>query len=302
MRERLEKRSVKRMGLDVTFLGFGALEIGRDWGIGGAEARKRPDVRTAEEVLHRVLDLGINLVDTASAYHRSEERIGQALESRRSEFILASKCGEHNREPDTYYDFSYQAVKRSIDDSLQKLRTDVIDVMQIHFGPEPERVLQDGETLAAMKEAQREGKIRFLGASADGEVARVCIESDDFDMVQMPYHILDRTNEENIRRAGEKGMGVFIRGGLNQGILTKKVLSHWDQDFPDKDKVKTLLDWVGGDGDMLTALALQFLKQNPYISSVLVGTKNIDRLQKNIALLHEPLSEDLVKKATDLCR
>ena len=116
-------------------------------------------------VLHGVLDLGVNLLDSARAYHRSEERIGKYVAQRRQAYVLATKCGEHSDEPHTYYDFSYRAISASIDLSLRLLQTEVIDVLQIHFGPEPEQILDDGETLRAMKDAREAGKVRFLGAS-----------------------------------------------------------------------------------------------------------------------------------------
>src|SRR5205807_9538973 len=128
-----------------TRIGFGALEIGRDWGIGDEAARRRPEAEAAGEVLNGVLDLGVNLIDTARAYHRSEERIGEYLAARRGAYVLATKCGEHSEEPRTYYDFSYLAIAGSIDTSLRLLRTNRIDVLQIHFGPDPEKVLDEGE-------------------------------------------------------------------------------------------------------------------------------------------------------------
>ena len=111
----LEKRSIPKMNEHVTSVGFGALEIGRDWGLGTEETLLRPEDGEAEEVLQTVLDVGINLIDTASAYHRSEERIGRFLHDRRQEYLLASKCGEHSREPNTYYDYSYAGIAGSID-------------------------------------------------------------------------------------------------------------------------------------------------------------------------------------------
>lgn len=92
-------------------------------------------------------DLGINVLDTASAYLLSEERIGNAVADRRSEYFLASKCGEYSNyeEQTTGYDFSYGAVSASIDNSLKLLQTDVIDLMQIHFGPDQQKVIDDGE-------------------------------------------------------------------------------------------------------------------------------------------------------------
>ena len=291
----LEKRKILKMNTDVTFLGFGALEIGRDWGLGNADARRRPDEDQAKIVLNTVLDSGINLLDSASAYHRSEERIGKFVSNRRDEFVLASKCGEHNDEPNTYYDFSYNAVKQSIDNSLRLLKTDYIDLMQIHFGPNPEKVINCGETVQAMKDAQKEGKIKYLGASIDGDLATRCIMSKDFDVMQLGYNILNTTNENNIKLCKEKGMGVLIRGGLARGKLTSKVIPYLDPSNPEDEKIAKALSIINNDGDMLAAIALRFLYDNKGISSILIGTKNADRVISNIKLLQADIDKSILK-------
>jgi aryl-alcohol dehydrogenase-like predicted oxidoreductase len=291
------------MGMDVTFIGFGALEIGRNWGLGGADETQRPEAEQAGEVLNAVLDLGINLIDTASAYHRSEERIGRYVSDRRDEYVLASKCGEHSEEPRTYYDFSYDAISASIDRSLTLLKTDVIDLMQIHFGPNPEEVLDRGETVAAMKDAQSAGKVRYLGASIGGRLATRCIESGDFDVMQLGYSLIAQGDAANIALAMEKGMGVLIRSGLAAGVLTARVIPHLSEETRfDKQKVMKLLDLVGGDGDALTSLALNFLYQNDGISSVLVGSKQVAHVRANLELLERDIDPEVMAKAIEIGR
>ena len=302
-RKGLEKRSIPRMQTEVTFLGFGALEIGRDWGLGDADEKRRPGDVEAGEVLHAVLDLGINLIDTASAYHRSEERIGLYISDRRGEYVLASKCGEHNDEPGTYYDFSYGAIAESIDRSLRLLKTDVIDLMQIHFGPDPEGTLDRGETVAAMKDAQAAGKIRYLGASIDGRLATRCIESGDFDVMQLGYSLIAQGNADNIKLAREKGIGVLIRSGLAAGVLTSRVIPHLSGEVRfSKEKVLSLLDLVGNDGDALTSLALNFLYGNDGISSLLAGSKRVDHVRANLALLERQVDPAVMQKAIEIGR
>jgi len=292
----LELRRIKRMNADVTFMGFGALEIGRDWGMGGDT--KRPDDENAGMVLNSVLDLGINLIDTASAYHKSEERIGKFISGRRDQYILASKCGEHSEEPKTYYDFSYKAIKDSIDKSLKLLKTDVIDIMQIHFGPDPTGVLDKGETVSAMKDAVKEGKVKYLGASIDGPLAARCIKSGDFDVMQMSYNLMNQGNEENIRSAGEKGIGVFIRTGLGNGLFTPRVLENMEKLDPQKQAcIKRLLELVNNDIHMLMSLALNFLYKNENISSVLLGTKKPEHVKINMELLEKDIDDGLLGKA-----
>jgi aryl-alcohol dehydrogenase-like predicted oxidoreductase len=279
-------------------MGFGALEIGRNWGLGDGKEVERPPQEAAGQTLNAVLNLGINLIDTASAYHESERRIGMYLADRRSEYILASKCGEHSREPRTYYDFSYRAIVDSIDRSLELLRTDRIDLMQIHFGPEPDKVLDDGETVAAMKDARQAGKIVLLGASTGGHVARRCIDSGDFDVLQLGYSLLSRRDEALVNLCGERGIGVLIRGGLGAGRLTPRVLPHLDSlDEGTRAKITALLGLVDGDADLLVALALKFLHRNPSVTSVLAGTKNAEHVRKNLDMLELDMEESLIEQA-----
>jgi len=294
----LEKRNLGKTDYRATFLGFGALEIGRDWGLGEGSEVQCPSEEVAGQVLNSVLDLGINLVDTASAYHASERRIGKFIAHRRDEYILASKCGEHSREPNTYYDFSYQAVKDSIDQSLSLLHTDYIDLMQIHFGPDPGKVLDDGETVAAMKDAQKEGKIKLLGASTGGGIARRCIESGDFDVLQLGYSLLSRRDEALVSLCGERGIGVLIRRGLDGGRLTPRVIPHLNTlDSDTRARITTLLELVDGDADRLVVLALRFLYRNPNVTSVLVGSKNVAHIRNNLEMLDLDIDESLIEQA-----
>jgi aryl-alcohol dehydrogenase-like predicted oxidoreductase len=293
----IEQRPLGQTGLEVTRIGFGALEIGRDWGLGDAAAQRKPTEAQAGIVLHGVLDLGVNLIDSARAYHRSEERIGHYLAQRRQAYVLATKCGEHSDEPRTYYDFSYRAVSASIDLSLRLLQTEVIDVLQIHFGPEPAKVLDDGETLRAMQDAREAGKVRFLGASPGHGLLERCIECGDFDVLQVGYSLLERGAHDLITKAGDQGIGIVIRSGLGGGWLTARALTVPPEQRPAQ--VNKLLALVNGDGERLHMLALAFLRAHPAISSVLVGTKHLDHLRRNIERFRSPEDLELLQRALE---
>ncbi len=297
---RLEKRALGRTGFDCTLLGFGALEIGRDWGFGTEEMRRKPGEAEATPVLNRVLDLGVNLIDTARAYHRSEERIGASIAHRRSEYFLATKCGEHSDEPRTYYDFSYDAIARSIDLSRSLLQTDVIDLIQIHFGPDPTRVLDDGETVKAMKEAREAGKVRWLGASPGNELLDRCIESGDFDVLQVGFNLLHQDAAPLIQKACDRGIGILIRSGLGMGWLTGRALTAPRSEWPTT--VSKLMELVSGDSAMLHRLALAYLKSQTGISSILVGTKNIAHLEQNADMLADEADPAMVELAARIAR
>lgn len=291
----IERRALGATGLNVTLVGLGALEIGRDWGIGEGPARARPDESGAAEVLNAALDARINLIDTASAYHRSEERIGKSIPHRRSEYVLASKCGEHNDEPNTFYDYSYKAIRESIKRSRDLLKTDVIDVMQIHFGPDPQKVLDDGECVRAMKDAREAGEIKHLGASINGDVLRRGIDSGDFQVVQVGYSLLDQTDGELITRAQDRGIGVLIRSGFAGGWLTSRITTAPRDKRPPK--AQALLDLCGADATKLYSLALHFLARHAGISSILVGTKSVKNLQQAVKLIGQPIEDTLLDRA-----
>lgn len=294
----IEQRALGATGLNVTLIGFGALEIGRDWGIGEADARARPDESGAAEVLNAALDAGINLIDTASAYHRSEERIGKSIASRRHEYVLASKCGEHNDEPNTFYDFSYNAVRNSIRRSRDLLQTSAIDVMQIHFGPDPQKVLDDGECVRAMKDAREAGEVKFLGASINGELLRHCIDSGDFQVVQVGYSLLHQEDHDLISRARDKGIGVLIRSGFAGGWLTSRILNVPRENRPQK--AQAMLELCGGDATKLYSLALHFLAKHDGISSILVGTKSVANLKQAIRVIADPIDDQLLNNCASM--
>jgi aryl-alcohol dehydrogenase-like predicted oxidoreductase len=296
----IAKRSLGRTGIQVTLIGFGALEIGRDWGVGSQQERRRPDEPEARETLRCVLGLGVNLIDTASAYHRIEERIGKSIHDRRSEYILATKCGEHNREPDTYYDFSYDAIRDSIRTSLRLLQTKVIDLLQIHFGPDPERVLDEGGCVRAMKEAQEAGLVKHLGASVNGTVLDRCIDSGDFDVIQVGYSLLNQGDESRIANARAKGLGVLVRSGLAGGWLTSRALRVRPEERPAG--VNRLLELCHGDAGLLTTLALQFVARNEGVSSILIGSKSCENLRDAIRLVSSPVDPSLLEQAASIPR
>lgn len=296
----LARRAVGRTGLEVTLVGFGALEIGRDWGLGDTVQRQRPAEQEACALLHTVLDLGINLIDTASAYHRSEERIGRCLAGQRGRYVLATKCGEHNNEPGTYYDFSYAAIRDSIQRSRALLQTDVIDILQIHFGPHPEQVLDDGGCVRAMKEAQAAGQVRLLGASVNGPVLDRCIASGDFQVIQVGYSLLQQDDGPLIGKAQERGIGVFIRSGVAGGWLTPRALAVPVPERPPA--VTALLRLCAGDARLLNALALHFLAGHAGISSILVGTKSPANLREAVGLLQRPVDPALLAEAIQVAQ
>lgn len=301
----LEPRFIPRLNQSVTFLGLGGIELGRDWGI-DESGRKFPKEETAKKTLEMAVNLKISVIDTASSYQLSEERISRYASPTKKNYLLITKAGEHSvmatdsncekpystspfcEKPKSVYDFSRTAIRKDVENSLKIFNVKEIDVVLLHLNnKDADKVIQKGEAVATLKELQQEGKVRYIGISINGEVAKRCIESNMFDVIELEYNLLNTTNAENIKLAHDKGMAVIVRGGLGTGLLTSQVKNYIDdKKFPYKDQVKTLLKLTHYNYNKLTQLALAFLYQNKNISSVIIGVNNPKHLISNISLLN----------------
>jgi aryl-alcohol dehydrogenase-like predicted oxidoreductase len=223
------------------------------------------------------------LVDSARAYVLSEERIGKALASgrlRREEIVLATKAGEQFDEVGgSVYDYSYEAILKSVEQSLELLQTDWVDLLQIHSAPL--EVVRSGEAMRALKQAQREGKCRFVGASFDDE--RACleaIESGNYDTIQINYNLLERRSADRmIASATKADVGVLVKQPLAMGLLTSK---HKQASQAEQDRVAPYL-FLEGEGQSLAQAALRFVLSNPDVHCALVGSKRLEHLEANAA-------------------
>ena len=155
-------RRLGRTNLQVSEISLGTVELGMDYGIPAQGAHRRPSGADAARLLNRALDLGVNLIDTAQAYGESEVIIGQALKSRRDEYILATKIGSLSWEGYTGAALR-KRVEASITESLGALQTDIIDLLYIHNAT-PE-LIQQGEIVEIMERVRQAGHARFIGRS-----------------------------------------------------------------------------------------------------------------------------------------
>jgi aryl-alcohol dehydrogenase-like predicted oxidoreductase len=216
----MECRWLGRTALRVSRVSLGTVELGLEYGL---PAARRPAPPAAARLLHRALDLGINLIDTAPAYGESEEIIGRALRGRRSEVVLATKVearGGRGRR---------RRMRRSLERSLRALRTDVIDLLQLHSATEG--VLRRGEAWEALRRFQWEGHIRYIGATTYGEAAaKAALDDGRYDCLQVAYNLLDRRLEERVLPlAREKGVGIIARSVLLKGALTRRYVGLPDE-------------------------------------------------------------------------
>lgn len=273
-------RRLGRTGLDVSEIGLGALEIGRDWGIRIEGDFGRPDERAAIRLVHAALHRGINFFDTAPAYQLSEERLGKALAGHRNNVYIATKVGEHHDDQRGFwYDYSRAAVRASVEQSLRRLQTDVIDLFQIHSASI--EIISGGEVLDEMVKLRDAGMVRFLGMSGGHEAARAAIENGGFDTVQVDYNLINRRAREIVFPAAEENdIGVIIMAPLAHGALTDKS-AHLDPDSDQAARVKSL-QFLARPDQTLADAAIRFVLGAPAVSTVIAGTRKIENLDANL--------------------
>jgi len=274
-----------RTKLNVTRLGFGAMEIrgSRIWG-----GRPVTDLQ-AQSILNAVLDAGINFIDTANDYGRSEEFIGKFISHRRNEFILATKCGcnvvrRDENTDDTPHIWTRENLFRGLDESLQRMKTDYVDIMQLHNPPED--ACEKNDLVAVLQEMRQQGKVRFTSISTTLPHLPTYIKWGVFDTFQIPYSALERDHEEWITKSAEAGIGIIIRGGVARGEpgMGLGSVDRW------KKFEEAQMDELQEPGETRTSFLLRYTLTHPHADTIIVGTLYPEHLQENIAaVLKGPL-------------
>lgn len=293
----LPRRQLGRTGLQVSALGYGALELsGRPSGRPG-EVRDRDITEAdAEAVLNAVLDAGINYLDTAPDYGVSEERIGKYIAHRRGEYFLCSKCGcnvgtgASASARSGGHIFTAENVVAGVEQSLRRLRTDYLDVVQFHGNPSKAQLAENGG-LDALLDLQRQGKVRWIGVSGELPNLLEQIGMGVFDVFQIPYSAVEREHEAAMGEAAAAGGGVVIRSGVARGSPGKQAGDTWAAW-----QRAEIDDLLGGMTPM--ELVLRFTISNPAVHTTIVGTANLAHLHENVeAASKGPLPSDVYEEA-----
>lgn len=288
----MEMRTFGKTGLQVSVLGHGAMEIRgpRIWG-----GRPVTDDE-ADKILNAVLDGGINFIDTAWDYGRSEEYIGKFISHRRGEFILATKCGctwvDQGDHDDTPHVWTRENLRRNIESSLQRMKTEYIDIWQLH-NPTPEQVQED-DLVPFMQAIKKEGKVRHVSISSTVPHILTFLKWGVFESFQIPYSALERTHEDVISEVARAGCGVIVRGGVARGEPGQGLGSE------DKWKVfeQAKLDELCSSGESRTTFLMRFTQSHPGMHTNIAGTKNPKHLAENIAAANAgPLAPDVYAEA-----
>jgi aryl-alcohol dehydrogenase-like predicted oxidoreductase len=284
----MEKRILGKTGFAVTALGYGAMAL-------------RPSgEQEAMRMLNAVLDGGINFIDTAPSYGLSEAYIGKAIAHRRDEFYLATKCGDNvdqvgkGLKPRKIW--SREKLLANIETSLRLLKTDHIDVWQLHSAfPYELHGGKNDQVIQTMKDLKQQGKVRYIGISLKSgkpgeelypagygfKYAQEFMQWGVFDVMQIVYGGLTRENEMAIAKAAGMGIGVMVRG------VVKKYWDNYDKLFE-----KARLNELCAKGESNSDFLIRFALSHRGISTMIIGTQNLDHLTANIKAATEGMLPD----------
>lgn len=273
-----------RTSLEVSTLGFGAATLGEEYGpLSYADGHR---------AVHCAIDHGINLFDVSPYYGRTlaEERLGKALQGRRDRVVLSTKTGRYGLDLPHGFDFSAARVVSSLEESLRRLRTDVIDLLLAHdieFGSR-EQILQ--ETLPAMRTLKEQGKVRFIGVTGfpPGILREVAQEGDvDVVLSYCHYSLLNtRIDTELVPLVRERGLGLINASPLHMGVLTPQGPPAWHPAPREViEAARTASAWCADRGVDLADLAVRFALGNPAIASTLVGMRTEAEVRANLRAL-----------------
>lgn len=291
----MEMRVLGRTGMEVGVLGFGAGEIGSE---------NTPN-HTVDRMLTQALDAGVNVIDTAPLYSGSEEKIGRALRGKRDRFLLFTKCGRHLPHRTSWAGFWPRAsckvrrwVRRedwresesaawhprvlewNIEQSLRRLKTDRLDLIQLHSCSE--ETLRKGDVIEVLQRARQAGKVSHIGYSGDGEAALYAVRCGYFETLQTSVNIADQEALDlTVPLACQRGMGVIAKRPIANGVWTNAQRpEHWYY-YRYWDRLQDLrYDWLRDERAFETAL--RFTMSAPGVSTAIVGTTDPAHFKQNL--------------------
>ncbi len=212
-------RTLGDTGLQVSALGLGTVKLGRVEGVKYPDAFTIPDDAAAGHLLSTAQDLGINLIDTAPAYGSSESRLGGLLKGQRQQWLICSKVGEEFEHGVSRFDFTPEHTRLSVERSLRRLKTDVIDIVLVHSDGNDLDIIHRLGTLEALAELKQRGLIRATGMSTK-TVAGGMAAAAQADIVMLTYNLSCRDDEPVLSECAQRNKGTLIKKVLASGHLT----------------------------------------------------------------------------------
>lgn len=295
------RRPLGRTGLDVSVLSFGASSLGGVF--------RATDDDESIRTVHAALDLGINFIDVSPYYGatRAERVLGRALRGvARDRYYLATKVGQYG---EGEFDFSADRVTRSLDESCARLGVDYIDVLQCHdieFASLDQIV---NETLPALLELKRAGRIGHIGITGlplrifPAVIDRVGEGVVETVLSFCHYELNDTSLESLLSYFAEKRVGVINASPTGMGLLTPRGVPAWHPAPPAMiEGARRAVEFCGSVGADIVKLAIQFSISHPGIATTLVGSANPENIRRNVAYAEEPVDAELLQRVLEILR
>jgi len=254
------KRALGSTGMDVSVLGLGTVKIGRNQQVKYPSGFELPDDDTVIELFELARSLGINFIDTAPAYGSSEQRLGELLPNR-NDWVIMTKVGEIFENGQSRFDFSFEHTVNSVEQSLKKLKRDVLDIVLVHSDGNDMDIINNESTFEALEMLKNRGLIKAYGMSSK-TVEGGCWVVENCDLVMATAN-LEYDDERPVLELAEK---------LNKGVIIKKGLQSGHADKAS-----------GGNG---VEKAFRHILTLPGVSSMIVGTINKQHLQHNVDIVN----------------
>ena len=253
-------------------LGLGTVKLGRNTGVKYPAVFELPDDNDAAALIAQARALGINLIDTAPAYGCSEERLGRLLRGQRHDWVICTKVGEEFESGASHFDFTAKHTRLSIERSLERLRTDYLDIVLIHSDGDDLAILDDGEALETLARCKREGLIRSYGMSTK-TVAGGIAAAERSDAVMATFHIGYTDERPVLDFCAAHAKGVLIKKAFASGHFTAGQPTAGQAADP--------------------AASLRFALRHPGVTSVIVGTINPSHLRENVSAVFSADSDSV---------
>ena len=283
----MQYQIIGRSTLNVSRIGFGCMSL-------------QPGQKDFQQLIDTAIDNGINYFDTADLYDKglNEIHIGNALKAKRNQIIIASKVGNQWRSDGSGWDWNprKEYILTTVEQSLQRLQTDYIDLYQLHGGTIEDLI---DETIEAFELLKQQGKIRYYGISSiRPNVIREYVKQSDIVSVMMQYSLLDRRPEEScLQLLKDKNIGVMARGSVAGGLLVgKKAKPYLNYNEEGVAKAAIVIQKLSSHKRSPAQIAIQFVLQNPSVTSAVVGIRTIEQLTDAVnAISNQKLSEEEMK-------
>ena len=282
----METKRLGRTDLEVGRLGIGLSEVGFNL--------EMADANQVREVINLALDSGVNFLDTAACYGISEELLGNVASERRNEYVLATKAG-HFLPRGEGEDWTYDLIISSIERSLGLMKTDHVDLVQLHSCSVD--ILEKGDVIRALQDAKAAGKTRYVGYSGDNKNAKWAVTSGLFDTLQTSFNLVDQSARTNLfADVEERDMGLIIKRPIGNAVWGAgadpepyKHIPDYAAEYFRRAGVMSEEGPLADDPNDRIRLALGFTFAHPEVDVTIVGTQRPNHMKSNLEMVAQPL-------------